>query len=93
MSGRIIQYVGGGVGIVASQSQVAVFVAPGGVPRFTVRSGNATQATILSEVGLTIALDPRWSVVPAYRFQHVFTNSGAFGDEANIYKLGIRYSF
>jgi hypothetical protein len=37
-------------------------------------------------------LDPKGSFVPAYRFEHVFLPSGSFRYDANIFKLGFRYS-
>jgi hypothetical protein len=41
---------------------------------------------------MTITLNAKWSVVPSYRFEKVFTNAGAFPNQANIFKLGLRYS-
>jgi len=31
-------------------------------------------------------------VVPAYRFEHLFTTGNAFPNDANIFKLGFHYS-
>jgi hypothetical protein len=64
-------------------------VAPG---KFTQLSGNATNTVVVAEVGVTVTLDARWSVVPSYRYEKVFTSSGAFPNQANIVKLGLRYS-
>ena len=54
--------------------------------------GSGTNAAVLGEVGMTITLNAKWSVVPSYRFEKVFTNAGAFPNQANIFKLGLRYS-
>jgi opacity protein-like surface antigen len=91
ISGRVVPYVGMGLGGVHSQVSTAHFTNANN-PVFTQLGGNATNAAIMAEVGLTVTLDPKWALVPAYRFEHVFTNSGAFTYDANILKLGFRYS-
>jgi opacity protein-like surface antigen len=92
MSGRIVPYIGGGFGVVVTRAQTGQFAGPGGVSTFTQGGGNATNAAALAEIGLTMTLAPKWSVVPSYRFEHVFTDSGAFPNDASIFKLGFRYS-
>jgi opacity protein-like surface antigen len=92
ISASYVPYIGAGGGIETINADTVVVAGPGGVPRFTEAGGNATDAIILAEVGVTIALNEKWSVVPSYRFQHVFTNGSAFPDNANIFKVGIRYS-
>jgi hypothetical protein len=47
---------------------------------------------VLGEIGVTIELDERWAVVPSYRFEHVFTTNNASPNDANIFRLGVRYS-
>lgn len=56
------------------------------------RGANGNNALVLGEVGLTVKLDPHWSVVPAYRFEHLFAASS---NEANasLFRLGVRYAF
>jgi len=90
--GWAVPYVGLGVGAVYTQSQQAHFTSPDGTVGFTQFPGNSTHAAIAAEAGLAFALDPKWSVVPAYRFEHVFTTGNAFPNDANIFKLGFRYS-
>ncbi|MFZ0423111.1 MAG: hypothetical protein WAL80_09575 [Xanthobacteraceae bacterium] len=92
MSVSYVPYIGVGGGLETINAETVTVAGPGGVPHFTEFGGNATDAIILAEVGMTIALNEKWSVVPSYRFQHVFLNSAAFPDNANIFKLGIRYS-
>jgi opacity protein-like surface antigen len=89
-AGRAVPYIGGGVGAVHTQAQQAFFTGPN--VGFTQGASNTTYAAIAAEVGLTFVLDPTWSVVPAYRFQHVFTPDNAFPGEVNIFKLGFRHS-
>ena len=72
--------------------QQAHFTSPDGTVGFTQFPGNSTHAAIAAEAGLAFALDPKWSVVPAYRFEHLFTTGNAFPNDANIFKLGFRYS-
>ena len=92
ISGWIVPYVGAGIGFIATNSQTGVFVGPGGTPRFTENGGNAQNAVALAEAGLTIAVNDKWFVVPSYRFEKVFTTGNAYVNEANIFKLGVRYS-
>jgi opacity protein-like surface antigen len=92
MFGQFIPYVGAGIGVNTVNSQDGHFAGVGGVPRFTQLGGSGTNAAVLGEVGMTITLNAKWSVVPSYRFEKVFTNAGAFPNQANIFKLGLRYS-
>jgi hypothetical protein len=87
-----VPYIGAGGGVETINAETVVVSGPGGVPRFTEFGGNATDAIVLGEVGMTIALDAKWSVVPSYRFQHIFTNGSAFPVNDNIFKVGVRYS-
>jgi opacity protein-like surface antigen len=92
MSGWWAPYIGVGGGVSYVQAETTVFADSNGVPRLTGLGGNSTDAVMMAEVGVTFTLDPKWSVVPSYRFQHVFTASGAFPNNDHIIKLGIRYS-
>lgn len=92
ISASYVPYVGVGGGMETIKAETVTVAGPSGVPHFTEFGGNATDAIILAEVGMTIALNETWSVVPSYRFQHVFINSSGFPDNANIFKVGIRYS-
>jgi opacity protein-like surface antigen len=85
-----VPYIGAGVGFNATDSQTGYFVGPSS--RFTQNGGNAQNAVALAEAGLTIAINDKWSVVPSYRFEKVFTTGNAFPNQANIFKLGVRYS-
>ena len=69
--GAWVPYVGVGGGVDTINAETVVVAGPGGIPRFTEVGGNATDAVILGEVGVSLALDEKWSVVPSYRFQHV----------------------
>lgn len=91
-------YAGGGVGVNYINAQTAHFSgpAPSGLGastvQFTSNGGTATNAMVFAEVGVAIALDERWSVVPAYRFQHVFVDNNGWHNEDNILTLGVRYA-
>jgi opacity protein-like surface antigen len=90
--GWIVPYVGAGFGVAHGTQQTAHFSGPD-EPRFTGLGSSATNAVILAELGVTFRIDDRWSVMPSYRFEHVFTTGNAFPSNANIFKLGVRYSF
>jgi opacity protein-like surface antigen len=92
ISGWIVPYIGGGIGANWTDEQTAVFTGPGGTPKFTQKAGNAQNAVALAEAGLTIAINEKWFVVPSYRFEKVLTNGNAFPNQANIFKLGVRYA-
>jgi opacity protein-like surface antigen len=91
MFGRFVPYVGAGVGGFSNKSQAGYFTGPG-VPLFTQFAGSSTHAGVIAEAGVAIGLDAKWAVVPSYRFQYQFTSSPATPNEANIFKLGLRYS-
>jgi opacity protein-like surface antigen len=92
ISGWIVPYIGAGVGFNATDAQTGYFAGSGGIPRFTQSGGNAQNAVALAEAGLTIAVNDKWFVVPSYRFEKVFTTGNAFLNQANIFKLGVRYA-
>ena len=85
-------YVGIGVGVLHGVNQTAIYAGPG-VPKFTGGGGTATNAVVLGEIGATYTIDRHWAVVPSYRFEHVFVAGSAVPFNANILKIGIRYSF
>jgi opacity protein-like surface antigen len=91
--GWIVPYIGAGVGAAYATSQTAHLAGPGGTPRFTELGGSATHPVILAEVGVTIRLDTKWSIEPSYRYEHLFPSGNAVAQDANIFKLGVRYSF
>jgi len=92
ISGGLIPYIGGGVGAFLTNAQSGYFAGPG--VRFFTQGGGTSYVVpgILGEVGLNIAFNANWAVVPSYRFEHVFTVSGLANNE-NIFKLGVRYSW
>jgi hypothetical protein len=59
---------------------------------FTSHLVPSTNALILAEAGITVTLDEHWAIVPAYRYEHLFEDNPA-AVNANIFKLGVRYSF
>jgi opacity protein-like surface antigen len=89
--GSITPYIGTGFGVFATNAETAIFTGPN-VSKFTASGGSATNAGVVAEVGAAIAVAPKWDVVPSYRYQYLFTNTGAFPSEINIFKLGMRYS-
>lgn len=91
--GRLVPYIGTGIGVAHTAATDGHFAGPGGSPRFTENGSSATNAAILAEVGLTIAVSDRWALVPSYRFEHLFVTGNAYPNNANIFKLGVRYSF
>lgn len=100
VNGWLRPYVGAGIGFVharvtdgtvSGNAGVGGSTPPASIP---VSGSSETDLTALAEVGISIALAPRWELVPAYRFQWV--NSGGNGlddDKAHIAKIGLRYSF
>jgi opacity protein-like surface antigen len=89
VGGPFVPYAGAGVGIVYGVDQSGLFAGPG-VPRFVRNGSSGTAAIVLAEVGVTIAIGPTWSIVPAYRFEHGFSGTPT---NDNILKVGLRYSF
>ena len=94
IAGRIVPYIGGGMGYVHAHQADSKFVSAAG-SLFTMHTqSNNSHAVALIEGGLTIPLGGAWALVPAYRYEHLFTDANIFGDEnAHILKLGVRYSF
>ncbi len=92
IAGYLKPYVGAGFGFAKDSGSVSTFTNPNS---FTV-SQNAAQSTapiVLGEVGLAVALTPRWTIVPAYRYMHYFNSGSTVGEDANIVKLGVRFNF
>jgi opacity protein-like surface antigen len=95
IAGKVVPYIGGGFGISLTGFEGGVFSSPAGGGRVRFSTGGGTSAVmpvILGELGLNIAVAPNWTVVPAYRFAHVFNSDGLPYNE-NIFKVGLRYSF
>lgn len=86
----ITPYVGGGVGYYRATATDAVFRLPSG-PAFTGRGTSGGNAVILAEVGAAVPLTPKLDLVPAYRYEYYFGSNTAHN--ANIVKIGLRYSF
>jgi opacity protein-like surface antigen len=93
VSWPLVPYVGAGIGGANLVAEDGTFAGATGTPKFLVRGGSATCLTMIAEVGVTVALDDRWAVVPSYRFEHLFVPGNGLSDNGNIFKLGIRYSF
>jgi opacity protein-like surface antigen len=93
--GRVTPYIGGGFGAALTGYQGSVFSSTTGTSTTGLTSPGSTivYPVILGELGLNIAVAANWTVVPSYRFEHVFTPSGAFTNNQNIFKLGVRYSW
>lgn len=92
--GRVVPYIGAGFGAILTDAQTGHYVNSSGTVQFTQSlAATVINPAILAEVGLTVALDANWAVVPSYRFVHVFTESDAFPIDENIFKVGLRYSF
>jgi opacity protein-like surface antigen len=87
VGGWIVPYVGAGAGYYHAWGTDSVF---GG--RFTQHARTSDNALVLGEVGLSFKVSDTLSVVPAYRFEHLFA-SGEPGWNVNIFKLGVRYAF
>jgi opacity protein-like surface antigen len=96
IAGKVVPYIGGGFGITLIGYEGGVFSSPNGAGRVQLTTGGDTSPilpVILGELGVNIAVAPNWTVVPAYRFEHVFTQSGGLPHNDNILKVGLRYSF
>jgi opacity protein-like surface antigen len=93
LPGRFVPYVGAGFGAAEDSGSDAYSVESGGVRTFTQRAANGVHPVILAEVGLNVTLDPKWTLVPAYRFEHIFASGDAAEENANVFKVGLRYSF
>ena len=88
-AGRYTPYVGAGVGGSDNHQSQGFFAARDGTP-FDVSGGASAQGFAMAEGGLAIALTPRISLVPAYRYVHYFQGNE---DVASVAKLGVRLSF
>ena len=93
LAGPLVPYVGAGVGVEDYNAATARFSGDGGAPKFTEHGAHAAYAAALGEIGVALKLSPRWSIVPAYRYEHLFVTGSAFHNDANIYRLGVRYGF
>ncbi len=88
-AGRFTPYVGGGMGVSANHQSYGVFTAADGTP-FRSSGGSSTQGLGMVEAGVSIALTPQLSLVPAYRYTHFFADKE---DVAHVVKVGLRYNF
>jgi opacity protein-like surface antigen len=82
-------YVGAGVGVVRDHASTGVFTDSVG-HIFNTSGGSSTEGLAMVEAGVSIAIAPHLSLVPAYRYVHFFQ-----GDEdvAHVIKVGLMYSF
>jgi opacity protein-like surface antigen len=92
IAGYLKPYLGGGFGFAMDSGSSANFSNANGFS-VTQYAAQSTQPIVLGEVGLTVALTSRWSIVPAYRYVHYFNSGSTVSEEANIFKLGVRFSF
>jgi opacity protein-like surface antigen len=89
IAGAFTPYVGGGLGAAAAHRTIGHFAAADGTP-FTSGGGASTEGLGMLEVGVSIAITPNLSLVPAYRYIHFFNG---MEDVANVAKVGLRYQF
>lgn len=92
LKGYLKPYVGAGVGFATDSGSTATYTNPNGFT-FNQYAAQSTAPIVLGEVGLAVALSPRWSIVPAYRYIHFFNSGGTVEEAANIFKLGVRFNF
>jgi opacity protein-like surface antigen len=91
LGGRFIPYIGAGLGVSQNDNADGAFrLGESGV--FTAQGTDSTSGLVLAEVGFAINVSENWAVVPAYRFEHQFAPDTP-GGNANIFKLGVRYTF
>jgi OmpA-OmpF porin, OOP family len=88
----LVPYLGAGVGYFHSSAADARFITSNGITPFTERGTTVGGAFLLVEVGAAYRVADRWSIVPAYRYEHLFV-SGNSDISAHIAKIGIRYDF
>lgn len=89
---NLTPYFGGGFGVTHSSGSTARFTTSlGGT--FSQKSTNSDAATILGEIGFSVKISNSISVVPAYRFVHLFNSGSVTEENGHILKLGIHYSF
>jgi opacity protein-like surface antigen len=86
---RFNPYVGLGLGAESAHDGAGVYVNAAGVP-FSGSGDSSSEGYGLAEVGVSIALTSRLSLVPAYRYMHFMA-----GDQASVSigKVGLRYAF
>jgi outer membrane autotransporter protein len=84
----ITPYIGAGAGYYHATSSDAVFAI--GDATFTQHGSSGNNAIVLAEIGASYSLTPQLSLTPAYRYEYF---AGSSLHNANIVKLGLRYSF
>lgn len=94
LPGPVTPYVGAGFGYWRGTSENTVFSDASGFPVLNARGTTVNNVLLLAEVGAAVRFVPfsRWSVAPAYRFQHLFA-AGQPGVNEHIFKLAVRYDF
>jgi opacity protein-like surface antigen len=94
VSGGFVPYLGGGVGAVYTTSPDGRFLNVSIPATFSdAGGGTVLRPMFVAETGLNIAFGEHWTMVPSYRFQHVFTPDGVPTFDASILRLGLRYSW
>lgn len=92
LKGYLKPYVGVGFGIVKDSGSTSTYANANGFT-YAQNAAQSTAPIVLGEVGLAVALSPRWSIVPAYRYVHFFNSGSTVEEAANIVKLGLRFNF
>ncbi|MDB5407248.1 MAG: porin family protein [Rhodospirillales bacterium] len=85
-------YLGGGLGLAHQE------LSSGSAAGVSFTSGSSNNFMWQLEAGVSIAISPSLSVVPAYRYARISdggTSGGVTSDdsEGNIFKIGLRYKF
>lgn len=89
IAGRFTPYLGTGVGASNGHKSAGVYVNSGG-HTLSYAASASVQPVALAEGGINIALTPRLSLAPAYRYVR---DLGSGGDIAHVAKLGLRFAF
>lgn len=92
ISQTVKPYLGIGGGWYHLDAGALYFADSSGANLFSQSGVNSDNGMFLGEIGVSIAIDSRWSVVPSYRYEHLFTSSGPAMD-LNLFKVGARYNF
>lgn len=85
-------YIGAGAGWYHLDAGNIYFSDSTGANLFSQPGGSSDNGLVQAELGLTVRVDPRWSVVPSYRYEHLFASSGPALD-VQIFRIGARYNF
>lgn len=92
IGGSVRPYIGGGAGWYHLDTGNIYFSDSTGANLFNQPGGSSDNGMVQAELGLTVHVDPRWSVVPSYRYEHLFASSGPAID-IHVFRVGARYGF